>query len=113
MTQMFNKTLAIMVMLFAAVSALSQTDQAAKQPALDQRVRAEVSQFKGKVSLYAKNLDTGASYELGGDDRVPLSDPTIDADWGLADPILSARDESNPSRADLPPGRRPYFPMRG
>ena len=47
--------------------------------------------------------------ELG----VLWSDPTIDADWGLADPILSARDESNPARADLPPGRRPYFPMRG
>src|SRR5258705_6008621 len=69
MAQMFKKTLAVVVMLFAAVSALSQTDQAAKQ-ALDGRVRAEVSQFKGKVSLYAKNLDTGASYELGPDDRV-------------------------------------------
>jgi len=40
---------------------------------LDQRVRAEVSQFKGKVSLYAKNLDTGAGYEFGGDDRVPTA----------------------------------------
>jgi beta-lactamase class A len=38
--------------------------------ALDARVRAEVSAFKGRVSLYAKNLDTGAVYELGGDDRV-------------------------------------------
>ncbi len=37
---------------------------------LDARVRAEVSAFKGRVSLYAKNLDTGAVYELGGDDRV-------------------------------------------
>lgn len=33
-------------------------------------MRAEVSQFKGKVSIYAKNLDTGATYELGGDERV-------------------------------------------
>jgi dTDP-4-dehydrorhamnose 3,5-epimerase len=47
--------------------------------------------------------------ELG----VLWSDPIIDADWGIADPILSARDQSNPLRADLPPGRRPYFPMRG
>jgi beta-lactamase class A len=38
--------------------------------ALDARVRAEVSAFKGRVSLYAKNLDTGAVYELGGDERV-------------------------------------------
>ncbi len=38
--------------------------------ALDARVRAEVAAFRGRVSLYAKNLDTGAVYELGGDERV-------------------------------------------
>ncbi len=38
--------------------------------ALDKQVRDEVAQFKGKVSLFAKNLDTGAVYEFGGDDRV-------------------------------------------
>ena len=37
---------------------------------LDKRVRAEIAQFKGKVSLFAKNLDTGAVYEFGADDRV-------------------------------------------
>jgi beta-lactamase class A len=37
---------------------------------LDRRVRAEVAGFEGSVSLYAKNLDTGAEYSLGGDDRV-------------------------------------------
>lgn len=37
---------------------------------LDARIRAEVAQFKGKISLFAKNLDTGASYSLGGDNRV-------------------------------------------
>ncbi|HZI18858.1 MAG TPA: serine hydrolase [Pyrinomonadaceae bacterium] len=37
---------------------------------LDRRVRAEVSNFSGTVSLYAKNLDTGAVYSYGGDDRV-------------------------------------------
>jgi beta-lactamase class A len=41
--------------------------------ALDKRVRAEISQFKGKVSLFAKNLETGVIYELGGDDRVPTA----------------------------------------
>jgi len=60
----------ILVLLLAGVSAFAQTGQSAKQAALDQRVRAEVSQFKGKVSLFAKNLDTGAVYELGGDERV-------------------------------------------
>ena len=73
MIRVLLKPLAVLVLLFAAVSAFAQTDQAVKQPALDQRVRAEVTQFKGKVSLFAKNLDTGMVYELGGDDRVPTA----------------------------------------
>jgi dTDP-4-dehydrorhamnose 3,5-epimerase len=46
--------------------------------------------------------------ELG----VAWDDPAINADWGVSDPILSARDQSNPRRADLPPGRAPYFGLR-
>jgi beta-lactamase class A len=72
-SQMLHKPLAVLVLLIAGVSAFAQTDQAAKQAALDQRVRVEVGQFKGKVSLFAKNLDTGMVYELGGDDRVPTA----------------------------------------
>ena len=37
---------------------------------LDARVRAEAAAFSGTVRLYAKNLDTGAIYSLGGDERV-------------------------------------------
>src|SRR6266536_1505076 len=37
---------------------------------VDFRVKAELASFKGKVSLFAKNLDTGATYALGADDRV-------------------------------------------
>ena len=37
---------------------------------LDARVRAEIQPFKGKVWIYAKNLDTGATYSLDGDLRV-------------------------------------------
>ncbi|MDQ3134932.1 MAG: class A beta-lactamase-related serine hydrolase, partial [Acidobacteriota bacterium] len=37
---------------------------------LDSRVRAEAANFKGKVWLFAKNLDTGATYDLNGDERV-------------------------------------------
>ena len=37
---------------------------------LDRRVRAEVAAFQGNVQLYAKNLDTGAVYSFGGDERV-------------------------------------------
>ena len=46
--------------------------------------------------------------ELG----VAWDDAQIGADWGVESPVLSARDQSNPRRADLPVDRRPYWPMR-
>jgi dTDP-4-dehydrorhamnose 3,5-epimerase len=39
--------------------------------------------------------------ELG----VAWDDPEIAADWGVTDPVLSARDQANPKRAQLPPVR--------
>jgi beta-lactamase class A len=63
------KRLAILLVLVSS-SGYAQTD---KDPTLDKRVRDEVAQFKGKVSLFAKNLDTGAMYTLGGDDQVPTA----------------------------------------
>ena len=44
--------------------------------------------------------------------RRGLGRPGVAADWGVTDPILSDRDQANPRRADLPAGRRPYWPMR-
>ncbi len=49
-----------------------------------------------------------AEDELG----VAWDDPVIGAAWGVADPILSKRDRSNPRRAEIPPGRRPYAGLR-
>ena len=40
------------------------------------------------------------------------NDPAVKADWGVTDPILSARDQANPGRDAIPDGRRPYWPMR-
>ena len=40
------------------------------QDALDAKIRERVAKGPGKVSLFAKNLDTGATYALGADDRV-------------------------------------------
>jgi len=40
------------------------------QPKLDDQVKALVGSFKGKVSLFAKNLDTGETYALNPDERV-------------------------------------------
>jgi dTDP-4-dehydrorhamnose 3,5-epimerase len=48
------------------------------------------------------------SDELG----VAWDDPVIDADWGVVDPTLSHRDQTNPTRADLEAALRPRFPMR-
>ena len=39
-------------------------------------------------------------------------DAAVTADWGVSAPILSARDQANPRRADIVAGRRPYWPMR-
>jgi dTDP-4-dehydrorhamnose 3,5-epimerase len=39
-------------------------------------------------------------------------DPTVAADWGFTDPVLSARDQANPRRDDIDPGRRPYRGLR-
>lgn len=46
--------------------------------------------------------------ELG----VAWDDPDIGADWGLTDPVLSQRDQTNPRRAEIPAGRRPYAGLR-
>lgn len=46
--------------------------------------------------------------ELG----VAWDDPEIGADWGIADPVLSARDKSNPLRSALDPARTPYWGLR-
>ena len=40
------------------------------------------------------------SDELG----LAWDDPAVGADWGIADPILSVRDQSNPRRGDIPDG---------
>lgn len=37
---------------------------------LDHQVKAKITGFAGKVTLYAKNLQTGASYSLAGDEPV-------------------------------------------
>ena len=49
-----------------------------------------------------------AADELG----IAWDDPEVGADWGVRDPILSKRDQSNPARRDIPPGRRPYLGLR-
>ena len=53
-------------------NAFSQTPSSNndKSSKLDDQVRNLVAKFKGKVSIYAKNLDTGETYALNADERV-------------------------------------------
>jgi beta-lactamase class A len=53
----------IALLLLCAISAASQSN-------LDDQVKPIVASFKGKVSLFAKNLDTGETYALNPDERV-------------------------------------------
>lgn len=73
---------ALLLLACAAAPSGAQTTPATATPAaaptpaptppawLDARVRSEVAAFSGNVSLFAKNLDTGATYSLNGDERV-------------------------------------------
>ena len=59
------------VLIVSLVANLAFAQQAGSSSAsLDSRVRSEITSFKGKVSLFAKNLETGQTYAYGGDDRV-------------------------------------------
>ena len=46
--------------------------------------------------------------ELG----VAWDDPDIGADWGVTDPVLSARDQANPARNALDPQWQPHVALR-
>jgi dTDP-4-dehydrorhamnose 3,5-epimerase len=46
--------------------------------------------------------------ELG----VAWDDPAVEADWGVTDPVLSARDRSNPGRDALDPQWQPHWHLR-
>lgn len=65
---MIRLALAIGVSALSAAGIFSQT-QPQPNP-LDSQIRAEVANFKGKVYLFAKNLDTGETYSYNGDERV-------------------------------------------
>lgn len=57
---------ALALLFLCAFTALAQE----RLTTLDVRARSEISQTRGKVSLFAKNLDTGESYAFNPDDRV-------------------------------------------
>ena len=65
--------LPVLVVLFlepTGANSFSLARHSTRVDSLDDRVKAEIAPFKGKVSLFAKNLDTGETYALNADDRV-------------------------------------------
>ena len=58
----------IFVVVFAFASTINAQSSSANS--LDQQVKNKVAAFKGRVSLFAKNLDTGQTYALNADERV-------------------------------------------
>jgi beta-lactamase class A len=65
------------LLVIASLYSASRGQSANQSPApatqldsLDARVKTELASFKGKVSLFALNLDTGETYGFGADDRV-------------------------------------------
>ena len=62
--------LAFLLLPISTVHPQSAPVGAEKRPTLDEQVKSVITPFKGKVSLYAKNLDTGESYSFNPDERV-------------------------------------------
>ena len=58
------------VFLAITIVAAANVGWAQKPADLDVRIHSEIDPFKGKVYLFAKNLDTGETYSFNGDERV-------------------------------------------
>jgi beta-lactamase class A len=58
------------ILLLAGLVHAQNTSVPTPGSALDEQVKSQVALFKGKVSLFAKNLDTGETYSFNPDERV-------------------------------------------
>jgi beta-lactamase class A len=71
---MINRLFFITLMVIISLPAFAQSPKPEAPPAtsatLDARIKSEAANFKGKVFVYAKNLDTGATYSFNGDEKV-------------------------------------------
>ena len=72
---MFKKVIVIVLLLIVSQSIWAQKAKSALTPivspqTLDEKIKAEIQNFPGKVWIYAKNLDTGKDYGLRSDEQV-------------------------------------------
>lgn len=96
----------------------SPTEEATQHLDLDDQTCHGVFIPPGVAHGFAALSDVTLSYlvdsyynpedELG----VAWDDPDVGADWGVLNPVLSARDQTNPRRRDLDPSRYPYAGLR-
>jgi beta-lactamase class A len=70
LTMKLRRLLSTYIIIFLSCSGMTAQPQSPTSQSLESRIRAEVAPFKGKVFLYAKNLDTGQTYSFNGDERV-------------------------------------------
>src|SRR2546423_12604222 len=68
----FIRTILLAIAITVGLSSMAygQTISPTPGQSLDSQIRAEISPFKGKVFVFAKNLDTGQTYSYNGDERV-------------------------------------------
>jgi beta-lactamase class A len=62
--------LLVLFLCFGVYGQSSASPGSQTTPSLDAQIKTEVGSFKGKVFLFAKNLDTGETYSFNGDERV-------------------------------------------
>lgn len=91
----------------------SKTEGATEVIELDENVDQGVYIPPGVAHGFAALTDILLTYLVDNyydpEDELGLAwdDPAVDADWGVSDPILSARDQGNPGRNDIPDDLRP------
>jgi beta-lactamase class A len=68
-----TRLLVISMLLLAYTQRPEAASQAKSTVTIDHRVQTAIQGFPGAVSLFAKNLDTGKSYELRADAPVPTA----------------------------------------
>lgn len=96
----------------------SPTDRATLTLELDADSQRGVFIPPGVAHGFAALSDLTLVYLVDGyynpDDELGVAwdDPEVAADWGLDDPVISRRDQSNPGRSALDPGRRPTYRLR-
>ena len=60
----------LLLLVFFAICVPLGVAQPTANNSLDQQIKNKVASFKGRVSLFARNLDTGQTYALNADERV-------------------------------------------